>query len=261
MVKIDSYTKVQYKGYDYAVFKLTYKNKPVPVIIDWNDFKIIKNLDKNWYINDSGMVMAHVLNDKIMEICLHELIMAFKCREQEEPIFKRSIVHINRLGIDNRRKNLLYDVTDKEINKNLRKKQRIISLPKNSGIDADDLPTYVWYLKPDSSHGERFIVTVGDVSWKTSSSNTLSLRYKLEEAKKYLRELKVARPDLFQNYSMNGDYNKNGLELLESFYKIVQPAGFNLSKINSQGSTDKYLEEDLNDLDDEEIQLLRSRSF
>ena len=114
-------------------------------------------------------------------------------------------------------------------------------------------------MKPDISHGERFLVEVGDVSWKTTSSRNLSLKYKLEEAKKYLRNLKQKRPDLFEEYSMNGDLNKYGLEQLTSFFEISQNAGYtNLKKINLSDNTDVYLKENTKGLSDYEIDLLHN---
>ena len=72
-------------------------------------------------------------------------------------------------------------------------------------------------MKPDSSHGERFMVNIGDINWKTTSTNELSLKYKLEEAKMFLRHLLRSRPDLYEEYSMNGDFNKEGIDLLNSY--------------------------------------------
>ena len=81
----------------------------------------------------------------------------------------------------------MYDTSDKEITKNLEKKARIINL-KGGGINANNLPSFVWYLKPDSSHGERFMVKLDSINWKSPSSKDLSLRYKLESAKQFLRK-------------------------------------------------------------------------
>lgn len=258
MGKIENHKKIIYGGKSYGVFNVTYKNKKIPAILNWKDFLTIKKLDKLWYINENGMVVCFHNHGGIdVELGMHEIVMAQKQQNTE----KKPIIHINRLGIDNRRDNLIYDVVNKDINKNLRKKKRTIALPKESGINPSDLPTYVWYLKANDSHGERFIVEIGNKSWKTSSSKTLSLKYKLEEAKKYLRELKESKPELFENYSMNGDFNKDGKKMLDSYYAIVEEAGYKLNKVLTGGSTDKYLEEDLTGLDEEEINLLHSSNL
>ena len=169
----------------------------------------------------------------------------------------KPILHINKIGIDNRISNLSYDTHDKHIQKNLKKKSRTISLPKKCGIIPENLPSYVWYVKEDSSHADRFMVDVGDVNWKSTGSKKVSLKYKLEETKKYMRHLKNARPDLFNEYSMNGDLNKNGVGLLDDFLNISKDAGYYLNDI-SNANTEKYLKEDTVGLSNEEINLLTS---
>jgi len=173
------YKKIKYSNKNYGIFELKYKNVGVPVIMDWNDFKQIKNINKSWYINDYGAVVTrHIINNTNSEIYLHELVLAFKSLDdynndinndatnkyiKNKDGEKKPIVHINKFGIDNRRINLMYDDTDKNTNKNLKKKKRIIELPENSNIDPDEIPTYVWYIKPNGSHGDRFIVEIGSI--------------------------------------------------------------------------------------------------
>ena len=101
------------------------------------------------------------------------------------------------------------------------------------------------------------MVDVGDVNWKSTGSKKVSLKYKLEETKKYMRHLKNARPDLFNEYSMNGDLNKNGVGLLDDFLNISKDAGYYLNDI-SNANTEKYLKEDTVGLSNEEINLLTS---
>ncbi len=257
-----NYTKVQ----DYAIVKIKSKKygTNVPVIMDYKDYIIIKDLKKSWYLNEAGMVTTTNIvqqdgEEIINEIYLHELIMALKTGKKREDY---SILHINKLGIDNRRENLIYNKEEKEVNKNMKKKKRIISLPAESGIYPEEIPTYIWYLKPDSSHGERFVVDVGDYNFKTTSSKHLSLRYKLEEAKKYLRELKDYNPEIFEENCMNGEFNKKGKELLNSFFEITSQAGFkNLKKLSTDNLTDKYLKEKQRGLSKYEKELLNSKTF
>lgn len=251
MVKLDNYKTITYQNKDYAIVNLLYKDINVPIIIDSNIHKHINEFNKPWSINDKGMVTTtHTIDGNIIEIYMHDLVMKLNNNKNNKPI-----IHINRLGIDNRYENLMYDTFDKDINKNLKKKQRIITLPKTSGINPDHLPTYVWYLNNDGSHGDRFIIEVGDVTWKTTSSNSVSLRYKLEEAKKYLRYLRQTRKDLFDDFSMNGDYNKEGLKMLDSFYAIIKQAGYELKSIQTN-RTQLYLKENREGLTEFEKYLL-----
>jgi hypothetical protein len=120
---------------------------------------------------------------------------------------------------------------------------------------ANDIPSYVWYLKDNDTHGERFMISLGDIKWKSTSSKKLSLRYKLEETKKYLRALKNNRPDLFTDYSMNGDLNQEGKINLESFINIAKNSGY--SNINNiVDKTNQYLKEKHTGLSNQEIELL-----
>jgi hypothetical protein len=230
----------------------------VPIVLDWNDYVQIDKFDKNWHITDKGMVVAThktISNgiEIIREVYMHDLVLKLNKLYTSYPT-----LHINRLGIDNRKINLMPDTLDKETTKNIKKKERIINLT-GSGIQSNDIPSYVWYLKESDSHGERFMVNVGDIKWKSSSSKTLSLRYKLEETKKYLRHLKNIRPDLFTDYSMNGDLNEEGKTMLKSFINVSRLAGFNnLSMLSNK--TDIYLREKHIGLSKEEILLLKAFS-
>ena len=221
------YKKIRHLNRYYAVIKVDYKEHSLPVVIDWDDINVIRKLNKKWRSNQFGFIScSHTYDDETKEVFLHEIIMAMKMKNENKKRTDKPIVHIDRIGLDNRRENLMYDEVDKDQNKNIKKKKRTISLPAESGIKPSEIPTYVWYMKPNGSHGERFMVDVGDVQWKTTSSKQLSLRYKLEEAKKYLRELTKSRQDLFEDFSMNGDYTKDGNELMKSYYDIVQRAGY-----------------------------------
>lgn len=256
MGKFDSYSQINYNGNNYAVCGLHYNGTKVPIIMDYDIFTKIKKLDKNWHVNDKGIVIA---NHKIIqnggevskEIYLHDIILKLSDNDKSEPI-----LHINKIGVDNRKCNLMYDNCDKHVTKNIKKKERTIQLPQDSGINSSELPSFVWYLKEDSSHGDRFVVDIGDTKWKSTSSKKVSLRYKLEETKKYLRHLKEVRKDLFENYSMNGDLNNEGKNLTNSFIKIAQKAGFKNLKNEIDDNTDNYLAEKIMGLTSEEKTLL-----
>jgi hypothetical protein len=237
------YDKVRYKNKYYAVLSIKYRNIDLPVVIDWKDLDIVKKIKKKWKINQNGFVSCkHIYKNISKDIFFHELIMALKQGDTNEKTLDKSIIHLNKINLDNRRDNILYDIIDKERNKNLVKKKRTIILPKSSGINPNDIPTYVWYMKPNGSHGERFMVSIDDIKWKTTSSKKLTLNYKLEEAKKFLRELKKEQPYLFEEYSMNGDLTKDGENLMNSFYSIVEKAGYNhIKRYIPEKNTNKLL--------------------
>ena len=257
MGKLGNFKKISYNNKDYAVTQLNYNGNNVPVILDWDIRNKIIDFDKNWRINEKGYVVtSHKIiqeggNESSRDIYLHDVVLKLKGLIPNKPV-----LHINKLGIDNRFDNLMLDTRNKEITKNLNKKTRTVILPKNSKININDIPSYVWYMKPDSSHGDRFLVDIDNIKWKTSSSKDLSLKYKLEEAKKFLRELKISKEHLFNDYSMNGDLNEHGKDNLTSFVTISQSAGFKNLNNNIENNTDIYLKEDLKGLSEFEINLL-----
>ena len=259
MVKFnDIYTEINLNGKKYAVFDFKYKNKyNLPVILDYHIYKKIKYSDSNWFINDKGNVVTKYKkeDDTYYEINLHDVVMKL-----EDNIMNKSIIHINKINIDNRIENLMYDTVGKIVKKNIIKKKRIIEFNNDCNIIPEDIPSYVWYMKDNDTHGERFLVKIGDKCWKSSSSKKLSLKYKLEETKKYLRIFKLNNPVLFEKYSMNGDLNKIGKELFESFYKICTLAEYkNLVNLYEDNQTNKYLKEDLYGLSENEIEILNSK--
>jgi hypothetical protein len=262
MVRLDKPKLVNHNDKSYIIFDYK-QNANIPIIIDANIYNVILKLDKSWNINDKGFVIAkYKLNDgSNKEITLHDIVMM--TIEKDKYKYK-PIVHINKLGFDNRYENLMYDEINKDINKNMRKnmrkKKRTIELPDDCGFDVKKIPTYIWYLKPDETHGERFVVNIGDINWKTTSSNSFCLKYKLEEAKKYLRHLKTKRPDLFEDHSMNGDLNKIGLDLLKSFDQIVRKHGYKINLDEIRTNTDDLLAEDTNGLSQAEKYILKKYS-
>ena len=116
------YEKITYNDFDYAVIDLKLKNIHIPIVIDWNDLKIIDDLDKNWRCNDNGFIYCtHDYNENTKDVFLHEIIMALKMKDQNKKLETKPIVHINRMGLDNRKENLMYD--SKIMNKNNKEKK------------------------------------------------------------------------------------------------------------------------------------------
>jgi hypothetical protein len=258
MVKLDTYQTITYKGKKYVVCKIPYEKVIAPVILDVNIFNLISKLNKSWHINDKGFVITthRVHRDNTVtnvDICMHDLVMRLNGETSMYPI-----IHINTLGIDNRYENLMLDTKFKDITKNLKKKKRTIVLPKSSKVHVDNIPSFVWYIKEDKSHGDRFAIMLPDHSWKSTSSRKVSLRYKLEETKKYLRWLKNIKSELFNSIAMNGDLNDNGKKLLQSFYVLAKMANFdNLNVMTGGGNTDMLFTEDHTNLTENEIVLLQ----
>lgn len=229
---------ISYNSSKYVIFSVYYKNKlKLPGLLDFDDFKIIHKSDKKWRCNDNGFIVcSHTCDGITRDVLMHELVMLIHNKNND----KKKILHLNRIGLDNRKENLIYD--DENINRNIKKKKRTIILPKDSGINPDNIPTYIWYMKPDESHGSRFVVKIGDVKYTTTSAKDVSLNDKLEEAKMFLKNLFEERKDLKDEYSMNGDYNVLGKDLLHSYYNIVERSGYDhIKKYIPENNTTKLL--------------------
>jgi len=237
--------KIRYKNKYYGIINVQYKDIYLPLLLDWKDFIKIDNLKKDWKCNKYGFVSCnHTTNNICKEVFIHKIIMAYKQRDSGKNKLNMPIIHINKIGLDNRRDNLLYSNTNHFFNV---KKKRIIELPPDSDIDVQDIPTFISYMKPNKTHGDRFMVSVGKIKWKTTSSKKFTLKQKLEEAKKYLRTLQEKKPELFNDHSMNGDPSKKAKILLKTFYSIVKRSKYNyVDLIKKENSTNTYLKENVN---------------
>lgn len=240
--------KISFDKRDYAVIRRNYKGMVLPLVVDWNDYIRIDGLEKSWKCHKNGFVSCqHKHRGKIRDVFLHELVMVLKKNigldgqnKDEDDEENRPILHINRIGLDNRRCNLVYR-GHQTASRNTKKKKRTIRLPPESGIDPDTIPTYIWYLKPHGTHGERFVVEVGEVRWKTTASKGVSIDEKLDQAKQYLRNLYQTRSELFDERSMNGDHSRLGRRLAEEFQKIVRLAGYDHIAVDTEHSKTQEL--------------------
>jgi hypothetical protein len=230
------FVDVEYNGKKYCVMTIYFKKQKIPILIDEQNKDLIKQYGKDWKCNSSGIITIEI-NDNSENnniIKLHKLIVM-----KQYPYDKKSIFHLNKMRIDNREENLKIVANN---NINTKKRKRYLKLPDDSDITPDEIPSYVWYSKAEGTHGDRFIIRLQDIFWKSTSSKKVSLRFKLEETKNYLRLLKKDTPELFDNISMNGDYDKTGEELLNSFYDIIYKAGFNhIKRILTPHNTDDFL--------------------
>ena len=110
-------------------------------------------------------------------------------------------------------------------------------------------------MKDDGNHGERFQIQLGNINWKCTSCEHLSLKYKLEETKKYLRQYKQKNNDDFLKNSMNSDLNIHGIKLKQEFYNILKNINL-IYEYTTEKNTDILLQEDLNGLNEIEKKLL-----
>jgi hypothetical protein len=229
---------IDYKDKKYAIMGIKYKDYKLPIILDYDNYKKIEHLDKKWRCNKNGYVFCnHMYNGTKKEIYLHDVIMnlIYKDETKDKPI-----LHINRINLDNRLENLIYNDEISNEDKIMKKKKRSNNIP--DGIDPNSIPTYVWYKKATKTHGDKFVIEIGDTKWCSTCSKNVNTIDKLEDAKKYLRHLKISQPHLFKQYSMNGDYTEHGKNLLTSYYDIIHQGGYdNITKNIPDDKTDAYI--------------------
>ena len=250
MVKFNDIIHTKYNNNKYTIIKLQYKNEQIPVILDTDIYEKIKSYDKNWQISNNGKIFTNYENNILY---LHEIVYYLKNGKKNN----KPLIHLNKIGLDNRYNNIIEDINNKVIKKNLNKKRRTIKL---KSINVKNIPSFVWYLKNDNSHGERFQIELGDIKWKSTSSDKLSIHYKLEETKKYLRQYKQYNPLQFKENSMNSDLNEKGIKLKKEFYDILKTVNLNY-EYTDNSNTDELLKEDLSKLTKLEKKLLNDFSI
>lgn len=236
----NNYTLINYKDKKYIVAETSNKT---PFIFNFEDLEKINNrtiykLANNYF----GFTY-----DSITKY-LHHII---------KPFNGISIDHINQIKQDNRRENLRY-ANQSIQNQNQSKRKRIVNLPENSGIDIQDIPTFIWYIKDDGKHGDRWMVEIKDkYIWKTTSTKDLSTKCKFELAKKHLRNLMIQQPDLFIDRCMNGKLVEDAQQLKKEFIEILKLARY---EYKEEIRNEDCLKENLEGLNENEINILRQDS-
>lgn len=147
--------------------------------------------------------------------------------------------------------------TQTEQNKNQSKRKRNVTLPEDCGINPQDIPTFIWYIKAQEKHGDRWAIEIKDkYFWKTTSSKDISTKCKFELAKKHLRDLLHSRPALFTGHCLNGDLDEEAMRLKREYIDILSLAGFTFS--DPYGSNYNLLAEDLTGLDEKEQEIVKN---
>jgi hypothetical protein len=211
------YKEIKYNNKDYIAGKIVVKDTYKYFVIDKEDYPKIK--DYSWHYTSNSYISHNVnIDGQIKALYLHNIVL-------NRLIFpgkgsKESVDHINRIGLDNRKENLRI-ITQSEQNMNQSKKKRNITLPEDSGLTVDDIPTHIWYVKANGSHGDRFAIEfkTENIVWKTTSSKNILLKDKLKSAKEKLQELYKLYPHLNPNNEQKLEKIK---ELADSYYEIIK---------------------------------------
>jgi hypothetical protein len=233
----NNYALINYKDKKYIVAETTDK---IPFIFNFEDLEKINNRTIYKLVNN----YFGFTYDSITKY-LHHII---------KPFTDISIDHINQIKQDNRRENLRY-ANQSIQNQNQSKRKRVVNLPENCGINPKNIPTFIWYIKDDSKHGDRWMVEIKDkYVWKTTSTKDLSTKCKFELAKKHLRNLVFIKPELFSDRCINGKLVGKAQQLKKEFIEILKLARYDYKEdINNEDC----LKEDIEGLNENEINILR----
>jgi hypothetical protein len=209
------YRDVIYNDKTYVVGTVMHNSHPIQFVIDKEDFQKIEG--KQWHVAAGNYIAYNVCHEGKRKACyMHNVIMNAPLHPGKGAT--SSVDHINRNGFDNRKENLQI-VSQSEQNLNQRKKPRTITLPENCGINPDTIPRHIWYIKPNGGHGDRFAIEfkTEDICWKTTSSKSVTLVEKIQDAKQKLSEFYVLYPYLNPTY-----YEQQMSELIQTYNAIAQ---------------------------------------
>ena len=216
------YIDVEYKGCSYTIGIITkLDGKNVKFIIDREDKE--KVTERNWHCATGGLYISSVFrteDDSFKALYLHNLIMdrlVFDGKGSSE-----SVDHINGIGTDNRKANLRV-CSQSQQNRNTSKRKRTTTrLPE--GFDPDEIPQNIWYMPESGSHGDRFAIEIKgipdtkDITWRSTSSKSVSTRQKLIEAITKRNELYSTIPAL-RDHERESELSKT---LLEEYNEIIK---------------------------------------
>lgn len=276
---IPEYVKVTYKNKEYCVCKINRNDEEVLFVVDLDDIDRI--LKYSWYKIIDRYITSTINNKTVF---LHSFIMNKEKYEDNDESdsdeldednigdkadekndkkkFRMTIDHINRIGMDNRKANL-HNATASEQNINKRWKNISAELPKDCGISIGDVPKFVWYSKSRGNIGEYFEVRINtipgmkDIRWCSTSASDLSLKFKLEHTKKYLRSLRDSKPDIFKSRLQY--YSDECIASMKEYNEILKLSKYKCVKDNLVKIPDvkDLLIEDTTGLTEREIKILK----
>lgn len=222
------YEIVHYHNRLYCVCRYIKKNGTEKLfVIDESDLKKIFICSDKWYKINQYVGCTKIVNNKSVPFYLHHLIMNYQnSRFKGE---QHVIIHINGNTHDNRKSNLKImnetDIKDRRITR-----KRKCQLPVGCRIKISDIPKNVYYIKPQSNHGELFIIELihdgKKYVWKSSSSHHITLEDKLVEIKKKLLDIEKHYPWLITN-KLNEQ-----IKLTTEFNDIVMQSGYSCKTAN-----------------------------
>jgi hypothetical protein len=187
---------------DNTFTKFSIKNKNI--VLNFNDER------PTWYLHSGQYIASMFLKDnKKVTVYLHQYIM--DVHFEDNTSMKKTVDHINRDKLDNRRENLRFaNMSEQNSNRDKQKRQKN-ACPLPDGIKQTDLPKYVCYHKrcydkENDSWREFFTIDKNhpklDKSWATSKSNNVTIKEKLDQVYLKLKELNGEIPIVEPEYKL-----------------------------------------------------------
>jgi hypothetical protein len=246
-------------------YYIIYINDSISTKISIEDLdKILKfeDIRPTWGISNDYVKTNIKIDDKPTVIYLHQYIMDVHLEDNSD--MKKTIDHINRDKMDNRRENLRFaNMSEQNSNRDKKKRQKnACELP--DGIKQTDLPIYVSYNKrcydkENNSWREFFTIENHpklDKVWATSKSNNILIKEKLAQAKLKIKHLnneitdqeykKMVEPEfkLFKGLRLSIDkkYNKYKFEYENRAVKPCHNYKMVLTHNDLQLMIDKFID-------------------
>lgn len=227
-IKTVNHEDVDYNGKKYTVCLTHYNDDHILFVVDYDDRDKIINVA--WHFKPNGGYIAHTYYTQDegakKELYLHNVIMnklTFEGKGQQQ-----TVDHINRIGRDNRKCNLRMATSQSAQNFNQKRRERTTELPEDSGLTADDMPKNVYYAKPNGPHGEYFYIEIRGVQelgdrflWKSTKSNKVSLKIKLQETIDKMMELREQYPVLKEVF-VTEETEELRHQLIKEYNEIIQ---------------------------------------
>ena len=227
------YELVEYKGNKYYVCRYVKKNGISKLfIVDEDDMDKVLEQEHSWLLINGHIGYSEMINRFTYQHYLHNIIMD---KPPNEAKGQKYIINFIDKNVHDIRKDNLLLATQNSNYANRKSRKRKCELPEDCGIKMKDIPRCVFYCKPQSGHGELFVIEFkkdGEKHvWKSSSAKNVSLKDKLIEIKEKLLDISVAYPELLNDKCIQ-NHTHEQIRLTKQFNSIIKLSGYECIKSN-----------------------------